>query len=534
MYKVVLVDDEEYVMEGLEMCIDWQEYNMRIVGKAKNGEDALKIIKKEKPDIIITDIYMPKMDGLDLIEKTLEFLPHVKAIILSGYEDFKYAQTAIRNKAFDYILKPIESEKIEEVIVKAKERIKKEQKKIENEKKLREQLKKSMPILKEKYMRYLLRDILNWEELRNQHDYLNINLEDNNFVVLVMDLEEIKEIESERKQLITLGIKNKIQNKINEKFKGEVLEDYTRRFVVILNYNEKNNEPELIEGLQKITKTIKQTVKNFFGCKLTIGIGRAYREPDYIAKSYQEAKEALEYRIFLNEEIIYFGDVTITKEKQPLLYPINIEEKLIMAQKLGDVEGAIEQTKNFIEFYRQREDIPPEDLKRSCLQLIYIILRKLVAWNMPLTIFENFKKSIEEDIKSANSCSNLEDSLIAFMKQIAKKINDKKEEQTQSQIKRACDYIENNYDRDLSLSEIASSVHLTRNYFANLFKEKTGKTVMEYLTEIRMRKAQALLKNTELKIYEITERVGFNNSNYFAKVFKKYYQVSPHQYRNQF
>lgn len=528
MYKLVLVDDEQYVIKGLKKCIDWEKYDIEIVGNARNGKEALQIIKDKEPEIVITDIYMPEVNGLKLIEKIQEILPHTKTIILSGYEDFEYAQTAIRGRAFDYLLKPVEIEEMVKIIKKAKKKIDQELKKIKNRKKLEKQLKESLPVLREKYLRYVLTDVYTLKEIKNEYKFLNINLKKENFVVIILKIEELKENCDARKQLQLINIKNIMYKTINEYLSGEVIEEYSRVFIAIINY-----EDETIEEIQKIARKIKRSIHKIYDINLEVGIGNQYKNYNNIPDSYREAEEALEYKLFFNDNIVYYGDVAVSKEKSPLIYPFNIERKIITSLKMSNIEELEKNIDKFIRFFTSRNNISPEEIKRNCLQLIYTIYKKIIEWDISFNGKNKFNKSIETSIQKAKSFKKLKSSLNEFMLMIIENIQNKKELQNEEDIQKACRFIKNNYQKELSLKDIASSIPLTKNYFANLFKEKTGQTAMSYLKEVRIKKARNLLKKSDLKIYEIAEKIGYNNSNYFSKVFKEYTGFSPSEYRKQ-
>ncbi len=531
MYKMVLVDDEKYVIKGLKDSINWKDQDIQIVGEASNGLSAYKLIKDTKPDIVITDIYMPKMGGLELIEKTLDILPHTKIIILSGFEDFEYAQTAIRKKAFDYILKPIEKDKIVDIIKKAKDQIAKELDNIKNMINLKKQLQESLPTLREKYLKHLLEGTLSLNNILEEYNYLNINLQKRNFVIMVIEIDDDQEGRCE--ELITLGIKNIIKDSINEVYQGEVVDEYFKKIVIILNYDKCEKTNIVIEKLEKIGKKIKSSTEKSFDKSLTIGIGRLYEKADYIMDSYKEALEALEYKLFLGKgQIIFYNDVAVKKNNPPVVYPFSKENKIITALNLGDTDNISDYVIDFINFYTKKNNASPEYLKRACLQLIYIILRKLAEWDISLEIVESQEAMVSNRIKALNSCSELQEYLTKFFKGIAYHIKDNKHKSNRSTIENACYFIKKNYYKDISLIDIANYVNLTRTYFASLFKRETGRTVMGYLKEIRINKAKDLLQESNFKIYEVAEKVGYNNSNYFAKVFREHSGVSPNEYRN--
>ncbi|MFW6308679.1 MAG: response regulator [bacterium] len=526
MYKLVIVDDEQYVLRGLKNCIKWNDYDIEIAGEARNGKEALEIIKEKEPELVITDIYMSDVNGLELIEKVHETLPYTKTIILSGYEDFEYAQTAIRERAFDYLLKPVEMNKMIEIIQKAKNQIDEELQKIKNQEKLEKQLKESLPVLREKYLRYVLTDIFTLPEVKQEYQFLNINLKSENFVVMMIKIEELQEDCDARKQMQLINIKNIIYETINQYLSGEVIEEYSRVFIAIINY-----ENETIEEIKKIAQTIKKSLNKIYNISLEVGIGSQYKDYNNISKSYREAEEALEYKFFSGDNIVYYGDIAVSKKDSVLVYPFNIEKKILTALKIGDLTRVDKYLEKFINSFTEKQNIAPEKVKRNCLQLVYSIYKKIIEWDISFQVKHKIDHSVEAGIREADSIVLLKENLNNLMKMIAENIKVQKETQNEEDIQKACRYIEKNYDRELSLKDIASSIPLTKNYFANLFKEKTGRTAMSYLKEVRIRKAKEMLSNSDLKIYEIAEKVGYNNSNYFSKVFKEDTGSSPSDYR---
>lgn len=534
MYKLLVVDDEERVRRGLQVSVDWDELDIEIIGEAEDGKEALAIVKKEKPDIIITDIYMPEMDGLQLMKKALEIIPNTKIIILSGYEEFKIARTAIRNKAFDYLLKPVKVEDMVRVIEKAKQKIEYELSRLENEKRIKKQLQESLPVLKERYLDYLLTGRISLKKLKKKYKYLDFNLEDNNFVVMVFVLEGyICHDEDESSQIKKIKFKIMLENIINEKFKTEVLEGYPHKFISIINYNPVEEKEDIVEELHYIGKRIQNIIDENTDKTISLGIGRLYKEAKYISDSYQEALEALEYRLFRGKnQIIYIEDVDVTRAHLIRSYPFDDESEIVMALKIGDIENIEQYIKRFFEHYKEKKCFSPSQLKRACLQLIYNILRKLVEWNIDFDFNITNKESLEVVIDKMNSFEELEQFLIKRVSKIATTINERKINQNQCYIKKAIKYIDKHYKDDITIKDVAQAVYLTPNYFANLFKEETGKTIISYLTEVRIEKAKQLLKTTQLKIYEIAAAVGYQDSKYFGQVFKKQIGITPNDYRS--
>lgn len=530
MYKMIIVDDDESVRKGLKISIDWSEINIRVVGLAKNGEEALKMVKEEKPEFVITDIYMPKMDGLELTIKIKEVVPYAKVIILSGYEDFDYARTAIRNNAYDYILKPIKAEKMIKIVKKAKKVIDQEMLKLQDERDLKKQLKESLPVLKERYLDYLLSRRLSLEYIKENYKYIELDIEDKKTVVLVIELDDIEEMEAkkdEERQIIMLSIKRALNSILNQGFQGEIITHYPNRFVIIMNYENNNN---IIKEITSLCNKMKNFLEDYFDHSITIGIGGLYDDSEQIVNSYQEAIEALEYKIFFGKgNIIYIGDVAINKKQNKYNYPFEQENKIITALKIGDVENIEKYIGEFTTYYLDNNNTFPEEFKRACIQLIYYIFRNLIYWNYSIDIAIN---SIEEKIKRAKSHQKVEKYMKRYINNIASKIIQKKESEYNHVVKKVCEYIEEKYSQNINLEDIANSVYLTSNYLSNLFKEETGKTIMNYLTEIRLKKAKKLLLNTEYKVFEVAEKVGYKDARYFSQVFKKNVGITPTTFRN--
>ncbi len=535
MYKLLIVDDEERVCRGLKAALDWSDYGIEIIGEAEDGKQALEIAVRKKPHIIISDIYMPGMDGLELTDKIKKLIPHTKVILLSGYDKFSYAQKAVRNKAFDYVLKPIKIENMLKIIEKAKKQIEIELSRLRDEKKLKQQLEENLPLLKEKYINYLLKNRFSLEQLNSNHQYLKINLKNYYLIVMIIEIHKFEDyfMKDQQRQLNVLGLKKIIVDYIQEDFVGgEVIEDFPEKLIVIINYSSDLETIELTEKLEILSSKVKNIIYDNYNKKTTIGIGQPYKDSQHLFDSYQEARDALEYKIFLGRgETIFFSDVGVIKNKSKFLYPIHKEEKIVLALKIGDIENISQYTWEFIKFCQERKSISPIDLRRNCLQLIYTVYKKLLEWDISFN-YNDFRESeVVDTIKNVSSITELKKYLIENLEKITLIIKEKRKSQDKSIIRKACKFIENNYDKDISLNDIADSVYLTPNYFTNQFKEATGKTVITYLTETRINRAQDLLLNTQLKVYEISRKVGYKDAKYFGQVFKKQVGLSPNQYR---
>lgn len=524
MYKLIIIDDEKRVREALKISIDWEKFGIEVVGDAEDGDLGLEIIKEKKPDIIITDIYMARMDGLELTRKALEIVPHSKIIILSGYDNFDYAQTAIRHKAFDYLLKPIRFNKLEEAIGDAIKKIKEEMKKIKNHKELKKQVEKNLPMVRERYLEYILSNHLTLEEVNEQDSYIRLNLNQENFVVLVM---EVNHRNNTLSLIERLAIKKAISNILFAEFKGEIIDSYPCKYISILNYNESEKKNKILKNLTSVGLRMIKHTNNIFDKTLTVGIGGLYKNSHDIASSYDEALEALEYKLFYGTDEVYLiQDINVDGLGRRLNYPFRIEEEIIMSIKIGDTDNVEHYVNDFITYFVKETECLPGDLKQASLQLIYTIFKKMIQWG-----YNSADREVERQIKQASTFNRLKNILTEFICSIALIMNKEQEEKNHSYIKKVCNFIKKNFHKDLSIEDIAESVYLSPNYLSNIFKDKTGKTIISYLTEVRIKKAKRLLVDTHMKIYEVGKQVGYKDSTYFGQVFKKQTGQTPNDYR---
>lgn len=535
MYKLFIVDDKKLVRDNLINTVNWEKYNVKIIGQARNGKEALKKLKNMRPDIVITDVAMPVMDGLELTEKILKFAPLTKIIILSGYDNFNYIQKAMRNKAFDYVLKPVQTESLVSIVQNAIKTKKEEMSKIKSQEQLKKQLKESIPVLKERFLDYILTGRFSLERIKNQYPYLDLNINNKNIGVMIIELEDY-DISTDYKEttLDIMRIKDFITNMIKDEINFEIMDDYPDKLIIIYNYNGKRDEEQIINEIQTIAEKIKNIVEQYFDYSITIGLGRLYSQGKSIYDSYCEALDALSYKIFLGKgQIIYYGDIIPGTGKDTISYPVQIEDKLLRAIKLGNIEIACQQTGKFIKYFTEQAELTPAEFKNVILQLIYTIKKYLIKWDKPVQITEQLESEIlvKKDIEQINSLNILEKTLKEYVRNIVNKINKQYQDEQINIIEKACHYIKQHYGESISVEDIASSVFLTTNYFSTLFKEKMNKTVLTYLTEIRMKKARELLENTRLKNYQIAKKVGYSDSKYFVKVFKKYVGMTPYNYR---
>jgi two-component system response regulator YesN len=535
MYKMILVDDSERVRNGLKMSMDWPKHQIEIVGEAEDGLEAMELIRDKKPDLIISDVLMPHMNGLELTERALSIVPHAKVILLSGYDNFPYVQTAIRNGAFDYLLKPSRIEELFAIIEKAKQSLEQEKGQIKDVVQLRQQLLQSIPVLKERYLRYLLTGQMSLLEIRKKCDYLNLSIGSHLFTCLVLEIDDEDAVaESARirdNQLLLFAFRNIVEELLREQLFAEIIENYDNQLIMVVSREESQDSKPYLELLQAIARKIQYYIRTYYKVSVSIGIGGIYHEPEWLPESNKEAAEAVQYRLYMGKgSVIYISDVGYKASQEHAMYPYDLEKKLCMALKIGDIHGADGLAKQFLRVVVDDLTPTPDHLHKICLQLVYTLQRKLIEWDISAgSILEI--AALDEQIKKRKTINQLEMWLLQYINEFAQGIEKNMQQRNVSIVQKAILFMESHYSQDISLQDVAEAVYLTPNYFANLFKERTAETVLNFLADIRINKAKQLLKQSDLKLSDISGQVGYTDAKYFGQVFRKRVGVTPLEYR---
>lgn len=535
MYKLLLVDDEERVRQGMRISLDWEAQRIVIVGEAEDGLEALDLIERNQPDLIISDVRMPHMNGLELTEQALRIVPHVKVILLSGYDDFAYVQQAIRNGAFDYMLKPTKVEELVSVLDKAKESIEQDIGRMRDVEQLQRELFRSRPALKENGLRQLLGGRMNAQEIRRMCGGLELSLNDGCCACLVMEIDE-EEAGGEGgrtndKRLLLFALRNISEELLRQHLYAEAIEQTDNQLVIIVSSEHSPEFGEQEEKLRVIIPNIQYNMLNYYKTTVSVGIGRWYSGSERLARSYAESLEALQYRLYSGRgSMLFVGDIGNDTTRKSVPYPYGLEEKLSLALRLGDSQGARDSARQFIHRMTAVHAVNPDRLREVCLQLALGIRRKLAEWDISDDRMPGLAK-LDERMRRLQTVGQLENWLLDDVERLLDMTGDARRHRDVSMIQKAISFMEEQYHRDISLQDIADAVHLTPNYFANLFKEHAGETVFGYLTRIRMDQAKRLLLQTGLKSYEIALRVGYSDANYFGKAFKKQFGLTPVEYR---
>lgn len=540
MITMIIADDEFIVRDGLRNYIPWEEFGIKVIGEASDGQEALDLCESLKPDILFTDIRMPVMDGLEVSFKLKEQNMDIRIIILSGIQDFNYAKTALSLNAEGYILKPVKLNELRQVIQKVVASINMERNKEQKLIKLKNQLKENMIIAREKFLYNLITGFYAKEdEINEKLRYFEIPPEiKEEHLVCVLQIDNYNEITSGLqewdRQLLSFSVTNILEEILSADPSGICFCSHENEFIMIFFKSAIINEDHL-----RICENLMSCLEKFLQIPVSIGIGREVSQVMHINASYTNAVRALQYKFYtgsnsmLNikdiESISDFDEDKKNMEYMDFLEPIS---RLTGCLKLGNSES-VQQiiTKIFDEFMGDKK-YPIDYIQNISAELIYTLSRTVFELGEKLDALVENHNDIMEKMYKIKSIYELRDYLISIFLVAANFFSKKYTQKNDKIVKKIKDIIKQKYMEDISVAGISENIYLTPNYISLIFKQETGETITEYITRTRMEAAKELLSTTDFKILEIAEMVGYDNPHYFSTVFKKYSGTHPAKYRS--
>ncbi len=533
--KVLIVDDEYLIRELLKKKVDWKSIECEITSEASCASEVFDILEETPIDLIITDINMPKTDGLEMSKLILESYPKMKIMILTGYDKFEYAKSGIEMGIADYILKPIQKDKIEESVLNVKKVIEQERKKELEYCFVKEKLEENLPYLQEKFFMELLHNDLVREEIGEKAKFLQLKFNmDSKFQVAVIELElGIDKKLSEENRLITLL---SVKNLIDDYYKGidgiYTIFDSKQRITICHNSYEAGN---LLEECNYFLEVIKANCKS----NITMGIGSPKSSINNIKESYKEAILSLRYKTILgNNTVICYKDLDIISNDSTVLSPIEEEEieQLQFLIKTGLKENAIEYLDSIFNKIVLKGDLENklfvEHIRVQVTRIVSMLLYMISSMNIKVDSIiddeDNYFKKVT-DIKTIPGAKEILNTLIT---KIVDYINSVQKHMVNDYIKDVEDYIKDNIGNyGLTLKKVAANFYLNPSYLSRIFKQKIGISFKEYVNKIRIEKAVEYVRNTDMKVYEIGEKIGIPDANYFSATFKKHVGMSITSYK---
>ncbi len=528
-YKVMLVDDEEEVRQAIAKRVDWEAIGFQVVASAENGEDALEKAEQYSPDVVLSDIHMPFMDGLTFCKRLKEQMPGTRIVIFSGYDEFEYAKEAIKLEVEEYILKPIDANELKEVFIRIKNRLDEELDKRRNIERLEKYYEESLPVLQEQFLIGILEGRISDEEIVRHRQEYKFFIDAAFYAVGVIQpdySEALPESESLNSRLLSVSLKQ-LADETLEKVMDYKSINYLGTIVVIALLKNTASHKRFIMVMDQICKMSKK----MFGINTTAGIGKTYGILDDISHSFTEAKDAASYRImFEMNQAIYIQDVEPEADDNYFMDEKQTQQ-IIREIKIGSKES-LESAVSALIKRMKNSMITLAQLQLFFAEILVEIMRLARGYQLSTGQMNLFDIDIYNEIKKFGSLDALGDWLLEVCTQLRNNIRRERTDTAKLLTEKARQYIADYYqDSDLSVDRVCGYLNVSATYFSAIFKKETGMSFVVYLTRVRMEQAMHLLNTTKEKSYIIAGMVGYEEPNYFSYVFKKQYGVSPSKYR---
>lgn len=524
MKTVLIADDEKNICKLLKNLIDWETLGLHFIGEVYNGKDALAFIESEKPDIVITDIRMPGMDGLQLLEAAHErYADEISFIIISGHKNFDYAYKAIKFGAVDFLLKPINQSELNASL-----------------KRLLDLMTDVSPfseapmsqdyIVRKQLLVNLVHDVFNTEDLSvaDFNKEYRYRFEDELFQIGIIYIDNCEQLGNIKEHICAQLAKQFLVAAREQCFDVDV---YTKNQYIyfILNYNE-GKQKAVKKMLQLLYDEMEYSIRSYRFLKLTIGIGTE-GEIKHILKSVKQAEKAIRSRAIVGAEKLIdfadFNDLPIYEYPKVSDYTAEIEK----AQELLDKDSILQ----ICERYFHEVISKTEKMSYAAVDMLEMQLRFIVIGAVKLhasSLSDQYMKRM--NVVNLTGCCEKEELLEKFQEIISLEFEyllSMKETQDSKIIKTVKQYIAENYDRPISLEDVSKDVFLSPAYLGILFKKETGELFSQYISKFRMEKARELLRESNYSIKEIANKLGYKDIRNFSKLFKNIVGVKPTEYR---
>jgi two-component system, response regulator YesN len=527
---VLIADDESWMRDTIAKYIDWEQYGLRVVGKAIDGLQAYDMILELKPDIVLADIKMPGMDGITLLKRLKENGKEPAFIFFSGYDRFEYAKDAINLGAIGYILKPVDERELLRKLIEAKEHIISEKQRNEEKMQFADLSERVRDNKKTEYISLLLEgtafDVSNYRNLGTEFvsDY---------FMVISAEIDRYMEIQKdaavERDYTLKLALSNVCMDYL-EMAGFKVFETNTQKGVVILlntmNPCEDENRQKVIETCERIIRTFKANM----GSSITVGIGTAITGKERIQESRRTSCKALEFKLLAGMgRAIDYGNIYESRVSTVIL-DNHMEKEVTESFEKSDFTIS-EKVINRVRKLTETSRLSLDDIRRfnySFIELVYRLLNKFGVQTGNYCINPHL---VYDDM---NRCEDLEElfgKYIRFVNESLQLISDRSLNYYKKLADSVKKYIHEHYTENISLESMSQELTFHPNYISRIFKEEFGENFIDYLTNHRIEVAKELLRNDKrLNVFDIADRVGYSNPKYFSKVFKKVVGVTPVEY----
>lgn len=539
MLNVIIVDDELWVCELIKRVVKWDELGFSIIGEAYDGNEALELIKARKPDLVITDIRMPGLDGISLIKNTKEAGLDTDFIIISGYSDFDYAKNALKFGALGYLLKPVDKRELTDLLNKVYENVFSRREKVFEERLVKGRLAQSLTQLKEQFfLNYLLSEGTeqNFSDMEKVNRDYEASFKQGCFQIVIfrIDVRKAEEPDSNVEKGVLERMYEIAVSQLRHGCYDIAVLRLKSQLACVLNYNPLKEFAvrNLISAAFEQMKGGIQLLNDYY---LTAGLGSCETESDQLNRSFKKACNSIKARItrgvgkIIDTSGEVYGSVDLKE-----FFPVEQEMKLEHLLEVFDTKAAEKLATEFFGAFTDSRDAEPGLFFEIAYSIAETFFKAMHRVDIGIETEFITKSRVYREIEECSSIEGILKYFSTLFEGALSFYNNSKSSQNRKAIEVIKVYIREHYNEDISLNDAAGLVFLNASYLSELFKKETGINFSDYLINQRLEVAKELLKDIRYRTNEVAEMVGYRDAKYFSKLFKKVVGINPAEFRKMF
>ncbi|MFD2611413.1 response regulator transcription factor [Paenibacillus gansuensis] len=529
MWKIVIVDDDRQTLHGMKRLIPWEQLDLELVGEAMDGEAGARIITEQEPDIVISDIYMPVKNGLDMIDQLRREQFPGKIVILSGYSDFEYARQALRLGVDDYLSKPITVNTLKDVLGKLIAELEERNMHRVEENELRRKLELYEPFVEQERIRGWVTGMMPVNDIVTVED-------DGAYLAMVLEIvrnDRMEGMNTRNWNLFRFAVGNIVKElKQLHGMEGYFVELHGHYMALLLKQPQAFAEERFSTQAEQLARSVIEAAAHYLRIRMQVGIGRIKPMLSCAAESTEEAFQALhDRRTTPDTTVPVFRYNPKGADKDPSVELQSVRFYQEMAEALRGLEASRAEAA-LVTYCGKIAKYPA--LSSAMLQQTASELWAIFSYTMyssGILLEDSFpQEEVHRRIRSISVLEQFKEWAGSQVSEICRRFSRSENLKHKQAVDFMTDYIHEHYAEDIRLAELAEKVFISRNYLSNIFRSSTGETFNDYVTRVRMEKAKCMIMEGKLMIYEIAERVGYKNVPYFTTLFKKHTGRNPSDY----
>ncbi|MDD3251458.1 MAG: response regulator [Lachnospiraceae bacterium] len=521
MFKLVLVDDKKDIVQGIAAAVDWASMEVETVC-FYNGRDARDYLLEEQADMVISDIRMPFLSGLELAREVLAKYPQIRFILLTGYDEFSYARDAIRLGIVEYLSKPVKIEEIKELVCREKARAAELKQHAFSQKDIQLRYNRSLPLVKSRWIHKFLKgdEEFDRETVEAKLLEFGVDLDAEHLLAVLMEVDRGQETD----ELMQYAMENIGKEILFAEHPCETFCMENGRVLFLISYPAAVNKSFIYYQLYQPLMKIQSAFCEYFRMTISIGIGDVIEGVEGVRESCRQAAAALDYKFYLgNSKIISPMDIPRGQDGQKSEYPHAAEQELLsgIREHSQDVEARLEA---YFQALRTFQGIAPARLQEIMMEVL------LQICNLCSNEVEFHMVDVLEEFRHQKTLDDMQQWLLNFIRSMTGPSEEEGNSDLQRNILKVKLYMDEHYTENITLKKMADYVYLSPSYLSFSFKEILGVNFNEYLGRLRIEKAKELLGSTNYRVYEVCSMVGYSDKKYFTDLFRRYTGMLPKEW----